>query len=44
LEIYVENWRSEAEYRYTLSMYMLHPRYEMRERDRHLLFRFVSPY
>jgi len=25
-------------------MYMDHPRYELKQRDRHMLFRYVSPY
>ncbi len=44
VEIYVDNWKNEIEYKYTLSMYLMHPRYELKQRDRHLLFRFVSPY
>jgi hypothetical protein len=44
LDLFVENWKSDTEYNYTLTLYMKHPRYELKQRDRHLLFRFVSPY
>jgi hypothetical protein len=44
LELSVENWKSDVEYRYSLTFYMRHPRYELKQRDRHMLFRYVSPY
>ena len=39
----MESWKSDV-IKYNLTFYMLHPRYQMKQRDRHMLFRYVSPY
>jgi len=44
LEIKVLNFDSSEQYVYQLSFYFDHPRYSLKERDRQLLFRFVSLY
>lgn len=44
LEIWVDNWLSKQEYASSLTFYLENPRFHLRELDRHLLFRHVSPY
>lgn len=39
----MENWSAERQYDYVLTFYFTHPRFEMKQRDRHMLFRYVSP-
>ena len=40
----VNNWEQGADYVYTLTFYMESPLYALKELDRQILFKYVSPY
>lgn len=44
LEFYPEKWNKDKPYRYAFSFYFSHPRFDLKQRDRHMLFRYVSPF
>lgn len=44
LELSVANWTKGQDHVYSLTLYILNPRYHLRELDRQILFRHVSPY
>jgi hypothetical protein len=44
IELYPEQWQADKQYGFALTFYLSHPRFELKQRDRHMLFRYVSPF